>query len=1192
MPIEVSVVVPAYNAADTLADALQSLVVQTHVDWEAIVVDDGSTDGTAEIAAGFRERDPRFRTLRQVRSGAGAARNLGVGVARFDWLLFLDADDWLAPEALEKTTAALASSTDLDAAYGGWVRVAPNGERIDEPWPGPAVLFPTLARSGAFPIHSCVVRRGLVQEVGGFDPELRTCEDWDLWQRLARAGARFHMVPEPLAYYRMRPGSRTTNAPRHLADALLVIDRGHSRDPRVPRPHPARAEGMPVGGRSDARLSFTGWAAGLMIGGGDDARSLLDAVRDDECPSLDPEAVARSLYLATLLGACRPAAGWVELWPRCRGRVADFLVALEQQSRASGLARRAQRTLELLILEQSGCPLPLENGMSLQVLVDIAQGLPDIAAPEGVDRLQCLVRVEGHPLGVVELPVCDGRVPAPVLADAIAACYAWPILGRFFEGSIYGTSIIRQDAQGVWRGPLRLAEAGDVSRSLHDRIGWTVFLQELWGRPDWPLARFYDPAAAAGEEAPGQRPAEGWLTVEATADLPFIEARGHEVHVELTVGGSGVGIVSFGSPKRRIGPQQLRAAINGATGLELCRVAVREGLLGRPWTGRGTLRQRLAAASASSPERGAPPPTGIVTAPGWHRALGRALPPQTRALVMARHAPGAIGTSASRRASLPGSTADVLREAAAATGEPVVDLRGDGLPPERILYAPDLLWRRSVPESGRQSIPATRRAVQGATYDRHHFEAVFAGRADPWDYAAPYEQLKYEQTLQLLPPGRIGQALELACAEGRFTEQLAPRVGELLATDISEVALVRAAARCAGLPNVRFQQLDLRRDTLLQELDLIVCSEVLYFLPGAKALAAVGRRLADALVPGGHLLSAHTHVLVDDPDEPGLDWDVPFGAKRIGEVLAMAPSLRFVKELRTDLYRVQLFRKERRRFAALSFLRRPPTPDAVERAPYSPPAPQVAARFRMSGGRTTRRASPSPVTDRLPILLYHRVAPTGAPATARYRVAPEAFDEQLRYLRAAGFYGVRLADWRQAMQRREALPGRAVLITFDDGYRDFQDHAWPTLERHGFSAAVFLVADRIGAKNEWDVALGEELPLLGWDEIHRLRDRGCEFGSHSATHTRLTDLTPAEVVSEAARARAALWRGLGEPVEAFAYPYGAEDPVVQHLVGACGYVYGLSCRPGRSGFDDPLLALPRVEITPEDDLAAFVGKLS
>jgi peptidoglycan/xylan/chitin deacetylase (PgdA/CDA1 family) len=222
--------------------------------------------------------------------------------------------------------------------------------------------------------------------------------------------------------------------------------------------------------------------------------------------------------------------------------------------------------------------------------------------------------------------------------------------------------------------------------------------------------------------------------------------------------------------------------------------------------------------------------------------------------------------------------------------------------------------------------------------------------------------------------------------------------------------------------------------------------------------------------------------------------------------------------------------------------------------------------------------------------MYHQVAPAGPDYLARNRIRPDVFEEQLRYLHDEGFHTIDLEEWRRAIQAQEPIPGRAVILTFEDGYLDFKNYAWPLLQRYGFSATVFLIAERIG-QSGWDQIYGEEVPLVGWKDIHQLQDEGVEFGSHSAVLRWLTELSFAEVVSEGARSRAILERGLKRPVTAFAYPHGAEDQVVQHLIGACGYVFGLSCQPGPSKFYDPLLALPRIEIMGSDGLEKVITKI-
>jgi SAM-dependent methyltransferase len=155
---------------------------------------------------------------------------------------------------------------------------------------------------------------------------------------------------------------------------------------------------------------------------------------------------------------------------------------------------------------------------------------------------------------------------------------------------------------------------------------------------------------------------------------------------------------------------------------------------------------------------------------------------------------------------------------------------------------------------------------------------------------------------------RFAKALEVGCAEGHFTAQLAPLVRSLLAADISQVALERAAVRCADCRNVSFMRLDLVADALPGTFDLIVCSEVLYYLDGLDVLELAVRKLAGALEPGGHLLTAHASVRTDEGDGTGFDWEMPFGSKVIGEVLGRTPPLELVDEITMPLFRIFLHR--------------------------------------------------------------------------------------------------------------------------------------------------------------------------------------------------------------------------------------------------------------------------------------------
>jgi SAM-dependent methyltransferase len=457
---------------------------------------------------------------------------------------------------------------------------------------------------------------------------------------------------------------------------------------------------------------------------------------------------------------------------------------------------------------------------------------------------------------------------------------------------------------------------------------------------------------------------------------------------------------------------------------------------------------------------------------------------------------GPCGSSASRRALLPRSlwpdvAADVGRRAPSAAPQ-----TGRPQPPTRLLYRPE--WFCHSPA------PAAPPMVTGNRFEPYSFDTLFRERRNPWHYETEYEQTKYAQTLELLPRPSFPRALELACAEGHFTTLLAPRCTELCAADISPTALRRAARRCRGQTNIRLLELDLLRAELPGQFDLIVSSEVLYYTGTIENLRRVVAKITRALRPGGWLATAHAHLVVDEPHRSGFDWDLPFGAKRISAVIQAQPGLSLRRDLRTPLYRVQLYRREprwrpqlKRREAKRILL---PQPTELP--------PDVAPHALWRGGYPRAIRPEVAVTRRLPILMYHRIAPrSGIPA--RYCVSPEAFDAQLRALATRGFRCVSLDEWRRAMIARRPLAGRCVVLTFDDGYRDFLDHAWPLLQRYGFTATIFLPTDFVGSESRWDARLGETFPLLGWDEVQRLHAEGIAFGSHSSSHVALAGQPPA-----------------------------------------------------------------------------------
>jgi peptidoglycan/xylan/chitin deacetylase (PgdA/CDA1 family) len=207
-------------------------------------------------------------------------------------------------------------------------------------------------------------------------------------------------------------------------------------------------------------------------------------------------------------------------------------------------------------------------------------------------------------------------------------------------------------------------------------------------------------------------------------------------------------------------------------------------------------------------------------------------------------------------------------------------------------------------------------------------------------------------------------------------------------------------------------------------------------------------------------------------------------------------------------------------------------------------------------------------------------------------VTPGELERQLDFLRTAGYASARFEEWREAAEGHRPLPGRRVMLTFDDGYEDFAEHAHPLLRQYELEATVFLVSDRVGGTNAWDAGYGETLPLMGWDTIRALDGDGVQFGGHTATHPMLTALGLDEVVREASRCRAELTEQLGHVVRAFAYPYGDHDAAVARTVGACGFEFAVTTEGFIPSNSTPMLLLPRMNVAGGAPFDAFVRMLT
>lgn len=667
-PFPVSVIIPAFNAAETIEDTLRSLKAQTYPYWEAVVVDDGSTDATAELAAGFGEDDERIRLVRQPNGGLSDARNRGIDESQYDALLFLDADDLMTSGGLEHLVNGLRNDPEAGVAYGGWRFLTPDGHQVlGNEARRSGILFNMHAKAEHSVVHSYLVRREVLEAAGRFDTTLRSAEDWDMWQRVARIGTHFRAVPEIVALYRIRGGSMSKNAQRMLEAMFTVLDRCHSVDPRVA--DPLFLHGRAAGDLDERRHQLLCAVAGCAYGGGGDPVELLASIpAPAHALDIHPYHAAAEFAVSALVASGRPFTEWPDAWR-------------------------------------------------------------------------------------------DMQAEAMRFADAVAA---------------------------------RMARRGFARQMRwYSRISVLTYLAPLGGR------------------------------------------------------------------------HRIRAAAFG--------------------------------------------------------------------LVI------------------------------------------------RVVLAVE------------------KRAV------------------------------------------RLAETASLA----RTAAQALPMIASV------------------GLSSMR------------------------------RRLGAKAKSVTAANHDSKPLLSLATRHWTSEP------------------------------------------------------------------------------------------------ATRLPILMYHRVAPAGAAATAPWRISPGAFEDHLRLLRESGCTSVTLDQWQRWKERSEPIPAGAVIITFDDGYADFMDLAWPLLRKYGFTATMYAVTGEIAGSNTWDHRFGEQLPLLGWKDLRTLHDHGIQIGAHTVSHPMLAQIPVERAIREMLDSKRMLERRLDAEVTTVAYPHGDCSPRVFAAARVCGFRYGVTCVERFADRGDAPLALPRFDVGGTESAADF-----
>ena len=210
----ISVVIPNYNREQYIGATLESILSQTKVPEEIIVIDDGSTDASEDVV---RSYEPHVRLIKQSNQGPGAARNHGLKLATGEFIQFFDSDDLLTENKLETQAKALTSS-GADMAYGPWAKVAINHSVIK--------FHETVIQQGALPtthkpltwflrgwvsvFQACLFRTAMIRQVGGYREDLMPTEDSELLFRILSSGAKLLHVPDSLVLYRVHDGGQIT----------------------------------------------------------------------------------------------------------------------------------------------------------------------------------------------------------------------------------------------------------------------------------------------------------------------------------------------------------------------------------------------------------------------------------------------------------------------------------------------------------------------------------------------------------------------------------------------------------------------------------------------------------------------------------------------------------------------------------------------------------------------------------------------------------------------------------------------------------------------------------------------------------------------------------------------------------------------------------------------------------------------
>lgn len=224
---------PAYNAAKTIAASIDSVLDQTFINWELIIINDASIDDTASIIKSYLLKDLRIKLVSLARNGGlPNARNKGIEVATGEYLAFLDSDDiWLNDKLTEQVNFHITHSeisishTNFDMFNAAGIKKRPFKNIIGRQYKKEGNLIPDIYSKNVIGVLTVVVKRNVILALNGFDANLRGAEDQDMWIRIAQSGAQFGYIDKTLALYRLSESAMTSNIGKYKRSYKVLIQK-------------------------------------------------------------------------------------------------------------------------------------------------------------------------------------------------------------------------------------------------------------------------------------------------------------------------------------------------------------------------------------------------------------------------------------------------------------------------------------------------------------------------------------------------------------------------------------------------------------------------------------------------------------------------------------------------------------------------------------------------------------------------------------------------------------------------------------------------------------------------------------------------------------------------------------------------------------------------------------------------------